>query len=104
MGIFGTKNLNEEQIKKYKRSLREITKDAADNFKNKYVRNDLVEKIIKNCGGVKNCKNNANKEETKEQRKDFRLLLGFKENDLFITKEESVLNKITKIFSREEII
>ena len=38
------------------------------------------------------------------QRKNFRLLLGFKENDLFITKEESVLNKIMKVFSRERIL
>ena len=71
-----------------------------DDYREKYVRSNLMEKIIKNCRGVKHCKDCTNKNEVEKQRQNFRLLLGFKENDLFITKEESVLNKI---ISREEI-
>ena len=93
-GIFETKKPTKAQTKKYKRSLQEITKDLTDDSRNKYVRSDLMEKIIKNCRGVKECKNDINKKEVEKQRKNFRLLLGFKENDLFITKEESVLNEI----------
>ena len=53
-GIFNTNNPTEEQVKKYKRYLQEITKDF------KYVRSDLMEKIVKNCRGVKKCKNDIN--------------------------------------------
>ena len=64
----------------------------------KYARSDLMEKIIKNCRGVKKSnRNNTNRE-------NFRILLGFKENDLFITKEASVLNKIMEVFSMEKIL
>ena len=31
------------------------------------------------------------------------MLLGFKENDIFLTKEQSVLSKITTVFARCEI-
>ena len=64
----------------------------------KYVHSDLMKKIIKNCRGVKK----SNKYKT--NRKNFRILLGFKENDIFITKEASVLNKIMKVFSMEKIL
>ena len=103
MGIFSTNNLTKKQTKNYKCYLQEITKDAKDDSRNKYVRSDLMEKIIKNCRGVEDCKKSTNKEEVEKQRQNFRFLFGFKENDLFITKEESVLNKIMKAFSREEI-
>ena len=53
MGIRGTNMLTTKQTRKYKRSLKEITKEPMDNSKYMYVRNDLVEKIIKNCRGVK---------------------------------------------------
>ena len=57
-----------------------------------------MEKIINNCRGVKKSnRNNTN-------RKNFRILLGFKENDIFITRETSVLNKIMKVFSMERIL
>ena len=32
------------------------------------------------------------------------MLLGFKENDIFQTKEQSVLSKIHAVFSSEEIL
>ena len=31
------------------------------------------------------------------------MLLGFKEHDIFLTKEQTVLNKLVEMFSREEI-
>ena len=47
-GIFGTKNLTREQKTKYIRSEYQISKIIIDNKKNKYARNDVMEKIIKN--------------------------------------------------------
>ena len=49
-GIYETKNPTKKQVKEYKRSLQEITKDSMYDSKFKYVRSDLIEKI-------KNCKN-----------------------------------------------
>ena len=57
-----------------------------------------MEKIIKICSGVKK----SNGDNT--NRENFRILLSFKENDLFITKEASVLNKIMKVFSMEKML
>ena len=51
-GIFETKRLTKEQKRIYRRTKNEINK----NFKNSkytYARNDIIEKIIKNCSGVK---------------------------------------------------
>ena len=42
-----------DDFKKYKRSLQELTGSMHDNMKDKYIRNDIAEKIIKNCRGVK---------------------------------------------------
>ena len=93
-----------EQYRKYKRSLADFKNDYVT-YSNKiiYIRNDLTEKIIKNCRGVKKS-NGVNREKIGKQRQNFRTLLGFKENDTFLSKEQSVLNKIMKIFSRDEII
>ena len=95
---------NIEQYRKYKRSLADLKNDYVT-YSNKiiYIRNDLAEKIIKNCRGVKKS-NGVNREKIEEQRQNFRTLLGFKENDIFLSKEQSVLNKIIKIFSRDGII
>ena len=49
-GIYETKKPTKKQVKEYKRSLQEITKDSMYDSKFKYVRSDLIEKI-------KNCKN-----------------------------------------------
>ena len=75
-----------------------------DNCKYKYASNYLMEKLIKNCRGVKDCNDDIDKEEKKKRRKNFRILLGFKEYDIFLTKETSVLNKITTVFLRKKII
>ena len=89
--------------KKYKCSLQELTNNMNDNMKIKYIRNDIAEKIIKNCRGVKKPKDNLNKSDKENQRQNFRLLLGFADHDLFLTKEQSIINKLLETFSREEI-
>ena len=51
-GIFESKNLTKEQKQIYIRSKNEINKNLK-NKKSKYCRNDIAEKIIKNCGMLK---------------------------------------------------
>ena len=63
-----------------------------------------MDKIIKNCSGVKRCNDGINIMEKTNQRVNFRILLGFKENDIFQIKEQSVLSKIQAVFSSEEIL
>ena len=48
-GIFETKNPTKEQIRKYKRSGKELDKKFKSRFK--YVCNGLMSRIIKNCRG-----------------------------------------------------
>ena len=92
--IFNTKNPQEDQIKEYKLSLADLMNNHSRySNKIKYARSDLIKKIIKNFRGVKK----SNRDNT--NRENCRILLGFKENDRFITKEESVLIKIMKVFS-----
>ena len=103
ISILGVKKSCDKDFKKYKRSLQEIAKIIKDNCKDKYVRNDISEKIIKNCRGVKKCKNSQDKSNREKQRQSSRLLLGFKEHDIFLTKEQSVLDAIITVFARCEI-
>ena len=49
------------------------------NGKFKYARNDIAEKIIKNCRSIKGI-NKLNKE---QKRENFRELLDFKENEIY---------------------
>ena len=100
-GIYETKNPTKKQVKEYKRSLQEITKDSMYDSKFTYVRNDLMKNIIKNCRGVKECKND--KKEKEKQRENFRIFLGFRENDIFLTKEHSVLKSIMDTFEGENM-
>ena len=58
------------------------------------MRSYLLEKIIKNCRGVKKCQDGINRMEKEEQRENFRILLGFMENDIMLTKEQSVLKSV----------
>ena len=94
-GIFETKNIIKGQKKKYKRTKKEINKE--------YVKSDLMEKIIKNCRGVKKCFDGANRIEKENQRENFRSVLGFKENDIFQRKEYSITLKVKKMFPNEII-
>ena len=54
--MYETKYPEEEQKRKYIRTEEELTKQDTDNSKIKYVCSDLMEKIIKSCRGVKQCK------------------------------------------------
>ena len=91
-GIFETKNPTEEQIKKHKRSENELDrKNIHSSSLIKYVRCDVVKKIIKNCKGVKECNDCISKMKKEKQRENFRILLGFKENDLYERKEYSII-------------
>ena len=45
----------------------------------KYAKNKLMEKIIKNCRGVKKCNDGVNRLGKEDQRQNIRIYLGFKE-------------------------
>ena len=66
-----------------------MTKQDTDNSKIKYVRSDLMEKIIKSCRGVKQCNDGVNILEKEKQRENFRTILGFKEYDIMRVTEKS---------------
>ena len=51
-------------------------------------------KITKNCRGVKRCNDGLNKIEKEKQRENFRVLLGFKENDITNREEYSITSQI----------
>ena len=53
-----------------------------------------MEKIIKNCRGVKKCNDGINKMEKEEQRKKFIAILRLKEHDIMLTREQSVLKSV----------
>ena len=67
-------------------------------------KNKLMEKIIKNCREVKKCNDGVNRLDKEDQRQNFRILLGFKENEIYETKEYSILKRIKKIFKKQAII
>ena len=86
------------------RSKYQITKLKTDNKKEKFVKNRLTEKRIKNCRGVKQCNDGVNRLDKESQRQNFRQLLGFKENEVFESKDYSVVKQIKKKFKRQKII
>ena len=45
----------------------------------KYAKNKLMEKIIKNCRRVKKCNDGVNRLGKEDQRQNIRIYLGFKE-------------------------
>ena len=53
--MYETKCPMEGQKRKYVRTEEELIKQDTDDSKSKYVRSDLMEKIIKSCRGVKQC-------------------------------------------------
>ena len=65
-GIFETKKLTKEQKKEYVRSRNQTNKDLK-NSQYTYAKNDIAEKVIKNCRSVKG----NNKLEKGNQRKNF---------------------------------
>ena len=50
-----------------------------------------MEKVIKNCRGVKKSNDVLNKLDKEKTRENFRLLLGFKENESYESKDHSGL-------------
>ena len=102
-GIFETKNFTEEQKRKYIRTECEISKILTDDSKFKYACSDLMEKIIKNCKRVKKTNNGINRMENKEQRDNFRTLLGFNENDIMNREKYTIASQIEQVFANEKI-
>ena len=84
---FGTKDLTEKRKMKYIRSEYQIAKNFKDSDLYKYAKNKLMEKITKNCRGVKKCNDGVNRLDKDDQRQNFRILLGFKENEIYERKE-----------------
>ena len=103
MGIFEPKNPIKEQKKKHIRTESEITKKLLDDSKYKYVRGDLMEKIIKSCRGLKQCNDGVNRLEKEKQRETFRTTLGFKEYDIMNLTEKIALDSIKNAFEGENI-
>ena len=72
---------------KYIRSKNELNKKLKnDLYCCKYARNDVIEKIIKYCKGVKKCNDGVKRLDKENQRESFRQLLGFKENEIYERK------------------
>ena len=103
-GRFDTKDLTEKQNMKYIRSEYQITKNFKDSDLYKYAKNKLMENIIKNCRGVEKCNDDVNRLDKKDQRQNFRILVGFKENEIYERKEYSIVKRIKKIFKKQTII
>ena len=100
-GIYEIKSLTKKQRKKYKRTAIEISKELKNDPQNcEYVRNDVMEEVVKNCRGVKQCSDGIKKLDKEKQRQNFRQLLGFKENEVFESKEYSIVKQIKKVFNR----
>ena len=95
------KILQKNKRKNYIRTERELSKIPTDDSKFKYGRIDLIEKIIKDGKGVKRCDDGINRMEKEKQRENFRIILGFKEIDIYERKENSIIKKIKKVFPNE---
>ena len=96
-GIFETKKLTKEQKIKYVRSKFKIIKNFGDE-KGKYARNDIMEKIIKNCRGVKQSNDGLKRLDKEKQRENFRELLGFKKIKYLELKNIQLLNQKKSIY------
>ena len=58
-----------------------------------------MEKIIKNCRGVKRCNDGIIRMEKEKQRE----ILGFKERDIMLTEKQSVLKSVMDAFEGENM-
>ena len=81
----------------------ELAKRDTDDSKIKYVRSDLIEKMITSCRGVKQWNDGVNISEKEKQRENFRTVLGFKEYDIMKVTEKATLDSIKKAFEGENI-
>ena len=78
--------------KQYVRSKNKINKNL-ENSLLKYSRSDITEEIIKKCRGVKKSNDGVNRLEKEKPRENCGKLLGFKENEIFESKEYSLIKK-----------
>ena len=102
---FETNDLSEKHKQRYTKPKYQIIKVETKNKRDKYAKNDITEKIIKNCRGVKKCNNGMNKmQKNKNKTQDFRTLLGSKDHDIFKSKESSIIDKIQTVFSVEKLL
>ena len=63
-----------------------------------------MEKIIKNCRKVRKCNDGVSRLDKEDQRQNLRIILGFKENEIYERKEYSIVKRIRKIFKKQAII
>ena len=103
-GRFSTKDLTEKQKMKYIRSQYQITKNFKDSNLYKSPKNKPMEKIIKHFRGVEKCNDGVTKLDKEDQRRDLRILLGFKENGIYERKKYSIVKRIKKIFKKQTMI
>ena len=82
----------------------EITKNSKDSKRDKFARNDTMKKKIKNCRGVKKCNDGVDRLGKENQRESFRQLLELKENEVYLSKEYSMIKRIKTIFKKQTII
>ena len=69
-GKFETNNLTKEQKLEYIKSDYQITKVEADNKRDKFVKYEIIEKIIKNCRGVKKSNDGINRMQKEDKREN----------------------------------
>ena len=81
-------NARNEQIREHKRYESELINSE----KFMYTREDIIMPIIMYC------------RVSTPEAFEFKLRLGFNQHDLIMTKEQSVLTKIMKVFASEEIL
>ena len=62
-----------------------------------------MEKIIKDCRGVKKCNDRIIRMKKEEQRENFRSLLGFKQHDIMKVIEKTTLEPLRDAFEVENI-
>ena len=87
-GKFETRNLTNEQIREYKTHGSELN----DGEKFMYTREDIIMNIIMRC------------RVSTPEAIEFRSKLGFKQHDIILNKEQSVISKIKKLFSNGKIL
>ena len=78
-----------------------MTKQDTDDSKIKYVRSNLMKKVIKTCTGVKQCNDGVKRLEKEKQRENFRTILGFKKHDILKVTEKTILDLIKNAFQGE---
>ena len=100
-GYFDNKSPTKKQIQQLYCSLKELLKDKKYSSKSIYVRSDIAEKIIRNYS-IKNQKNVYRREREKKVN-NFLKNIGFKEDIVYLNKEDSIEEIIKTTCSGENI-